>query len=92
MDIVDTNSSVQYSNESFFCYIENSVNNDESIDDANNPQTGNNYGAHETLLTFDNNLANQTRIAKNVRHFFVILSVSLSLFLEIKRSIIIFQI
>ena len=63
MEIVDTDSIIQYNNESYFCCVETSVNKDVSlVDCANNPQNG-----QETILVFNTHQAYQTTFAQNVK-------------------------
>jgi len=63
MEIADSDSIIQYNNESYFCCVETSVNNDVSlVDCANKP-----LSANETVLVFNTNQANQTTLAQNVK-------------------------
>ena len=49
MEIADSDSIIQYNNESYFCCVETSVNNDVSlVDCANKPKS-----ANETVLVFN---------------------------------------
>ena len=63
MEIADSDSIIQYNNESYFCCLETSVNNEVSlVDCANKPKS-----ANETVLVFNTHQANQTTLAQNVK-------------------------